>query len=258
MARWHSCNVLHVGDETRQVWQFDASKDDFILDREQTIPAGAALPDHLIGKNWRSLWQRKLNIAWLPSERVFLRVMHLPVSDFAETLAIVDLQLEKISPLPVTQIVWSVHVLPQVADKLQTVVVVIVARNLVEEFLGQLEGQGYLADRLELPLLDQLLATPITGDGAWIYLGGAGDKTNGLVAWWYGGVLRNLGLVHLPAGERRGEVLKEQLSQMTWAGELEGWLTSPPRWFLVVDDATAADWQPILSQWPGRNEFDTS
>ena len=28
----------------------------------------------------------------------------------------------------------------------------IVSRNEVEEFLGQLEGQGYLADRLELPL----------------------------------------------------------------------------------------------------------
>ena len=249
MARWHSCNVLHVGEESRHVWQFDASRDEFILDREQAIPAGAALPDHLIGKNWRSLWQRKLNIAWLPPEKVFLRVMHLPVSDFTETLAIVELQLEKISPLPVTQIVWSIHILPQVADKLQTVVVVIVARSRVEEFLGQLEGQGYLADRLELPLLDQLLATPITGDGAWIYFSGAGEKTTGLVAWWYGGVLRNIGLIHLPAGEGRGDVLKEQLAQMTWAGELEGWLTSPPRWYLVVDGAIAADWQPIISQW---------
>ena len=45
----------------------------------------------------------------------------------------------------------------------------IVARNVVEEFLGQLEGHGYLADRLELSLLDQLQATPIVEDGAWIY-----------------------------------------------------------------------------------------
>jgi hypothetical protein len=249
MARWHSCNVLQVGEESRHVWQFDASKDEFTLDREQIIPAGAALPDNLIGKSWRSLWQRKLNIAWLPPEKVFLRVLHLPASDFAETLAIVELQLERISPLPVTQIVWNFHVLPQLADKLQTVVVSIVARDLVEEFLGQLEGQGYLADRLELPLLDQLLATPITGDGAWIYFTGAKEATAGLAAWWYGGVLRNIGLLHLPAGERRGDVLIEQLSQMTWAGELEGWLTSPPSWFLVADDATAAGWQSIFRQW---------
>ena len=134
MARWHSCNVLQVGDESRRVWQFDASKNEFVLDREENVPVDAALPDHLFGKNWRSIWQRRLNIAWLPAERVFLRVMHLPVSEFAETLAIVELQLEKISPLPVAQIVWSIHVLPQLADKLQTVVVVIVARSLVEDF----------------------------------------------------------------------------------------------------------------------------
>jgi len=138
--------------------------------------------------------------------------------------------------------------LPPVPDQLQTVVAVIVARSLVEDFLGQLEGQGYLADRLELPLLDQLLATPITDDGAWIYPGGTAEKTSGLVAWWYGGTLRNLGLIHLPAGERRSAVLNEQLAQMTWAAELEGWLTSSPRWHLVADDATAAAWQPIFNQ----------
>src|SRR6185503_8606981 len=110
MARWQSCNVLEVGNESRRIWQFVASKDTFARDHEETIPAGAALPDNLIGKNWRSLWQRGLNIAWLPPDKVFLRVAHLPASDFAETLAIVELQLEKISPLPVTQIVWSVHV----------------------------------------------------------------------------------------------------------------------------------------------------
>ncbi len=249
MARWHSCNVLQAGDESRRVWQFVASKDTFTLDHEETIPATAALPDKLIGKSWRSLWQRGLNIAWLPPEKVFLRVAHLPVSDFAEMLAIVELQLEKISPLPVTQIVWSVHALPPGEDKLQTVVITIVARSLVEEFLGKLEGQGYLADRLEMPLLDQLLATPISGDGAWIYFSGSGEKTIGLVAWWYGGVLRNLGLIHLPAGEKRADFLKTQLAQMTWAGELEGWLTSPPRWHLVGDDAAAAEWQPVFNEW---------
>ena len=66
---------------------------------------------------------------------------------------------------------------------------------LVEEFLGQLEGQGYLADRLELPALDQLQATPITDDGAWIYPEASGGQNMALVAWWYGGVLQNLDLI---------------------------------------------------------------
>ena len=184
----HSCNVLQVGAQGRHLWQFDARGRGFVLNREQTSVAGEPLPARLIAKDWRSLWQRKLNIAWLAPEQVFLRVAQFPASDFDETLSMVELQLEKLSPMPVTQIVWTIHLLPHTEGSLQTVIVMIVARNTVEEFLGQLEGQGYLADRLELPLLDQLQATAITRNGAWIYPEAPGGRNAALVAWWYGGV----------------------------------------------------------------------
>ena len=241
----HSCNVLQVGAQARHLWQFDARGRGYVLNREQTTFAGEPLPAGLVAKDWRSLWQRKLNVAWLPSEHVFLRVAQFPQSDFDETLAMVELQLEKLSPMPVTQIVWSIHVLPHAEGNLQTVIVMIVARNTVEEFLGQLEGQGYQADRLELPLLDQLQATTITRSGAWIYPEAPGGRNAALVAWWYGGVLQNLDLITLPPANRP-ESLKEQLLQMAWAGEMEGWLTAPPLWHLVADATTAAEWEPAL------------
>ena len=34
--------------------------------------------------------------------------------------------------------------------------------------------------------------------------------------------------------------------QMAWAGEMEGWLTSPPDWHLVADAMLAAQWEPVL------------
>ena len=241
----HCCNVLQVGSQARQVWHFDARGRGFVLNREQTSFAGEALPTKLVAKDWQTLWRRKLNIAWLPPERVFLRVAQFPTSDFDETLAMVELQLEKLSPMPVTQIVWTIQVLPHAEGNLQTVIVMIVARNDIEQFLGQLEGQGYLADRLDLPLLDQLQATIVTQDGAWIYPEAPGGRNAALVAWWYGGVLQNLDLVTLPAANRP-ESLKEQLLQMAWAGELEGWLTAPPAWHLVADAAVAAEWEPAL------------
>ena len=147
--------------------------------------------------------------------------------------------------MPVAQIVWSICILPHAEGNLQTVVVMIVSRNEVEEFLGQLEGQGFLADRLELPLLDQLQATTITQSGAWIYPEAPGGRNAALVAWWYGGVLQNIDLITLPPANRP-ESLKEQLLQMAWAGELEGWLTAPPTWHLVADAPTAAEWEPAL------------
>jgi hypothetical protein len=241
----HSCNVLQVGAQARHLWQFDARGRGYVLGREQTSFAGEPLPAGLIAKDWRSLWQRKLNVAWLPPDQVFLRVAQFPASDFDETLSMVELQLEKLSPMPVTQIVWTIHLLPHTEGNLQTVIVMIASRNMVEEFLGQLEGQGYLADRLEMPLLDQLQATSITGNGAWIYPEPPGGRNSALVAWWYGGVLQNLDLITLPPANRP-ESLKEQLLQMAWAGEMEGWLTAPPVWHLVADAATAAEWEPAL------------
>ena len=244
-AAVHSCNVMQVNPQSRQIWQFDARGRGFVLKSEQTSVPGEVLPARLVAKDWHSLFQRKLNVAWLPPERVFLRVAQFPASDFDETLSMVELQLEKLSPIPVAQIVWSLHILPHAEGNLQTVIVMIVARNEVEEFLGQLEGQGYLADRLELPLLDQLHATTINESGAWIYPETASSRNAALVAWWYGGVLQTLDLVTLPAADR-AESVKEQLLQMAWAGEMEGWLTSPPTWHLVADPTTAADWHAAL------------
>ena len=280
MARWQFCNILDVGDGARRLWQFDAKGDGFALNREYQAAPGESLPFNVVAKSWRSLWQPKLNVAWLPPESVFFRVIELPKSNFGETLAMAELQLEKLSPMPVTQIVWTIHVLsrpgnspqrskavtgakeddPIAADDLQTVVVVIAARHTVEEFLGKLEGQGYLADRLEAPMLDQLEAMLAMEDGlsrrsgmetetatdAWIYPSVFHGQNAALVAWWQGGALRSLSVVVLPPGGDPAKDLKEQLTQLTWAGELEGWLTAPPFWHLVAEGDIAAAWENTL------------
>jgi hypothetical protein len=242
-----------LGVTTRRLWSFAASRGGFNLSQESSIPVPQPLPAAVVGRHWKTLFQPKLNIAWLPMEQVFLRVIQLPLGEPEETFAMVELQLEKLSPLPVTQMVWTIQILPQRLDNLQTVIVIMMARDLVEKFLGDLEGQGFLADRLELPILDQLLATTITTDGAYIYPDGDTSRFTALVAWWYGGVLRSLGLVHVAANDTREDVLKEQLTQMAWAGELEGWLYGSPRWHLVADEATASLWQPLFHPWLGQS-----
>jgi len=233
---WHFCNVLDASADPRRVWQFDARTEAFNLKSELTARNGDPLPANVVAKSWGALLKKKLNVAWLPAENVFLRVAQFPASTPEETRAMVELQLEKLSPLPVAQVLWTMHVLPRTnppgeADSLQTIVVIIVARSIVEDFLGKLEGQGYMADRLELPMLDQLQSTPIAGDGAWVYPESDGPTKHALVAWWYGGVLHNLALLTMEGGDVAS--LKDQLVQMTWAGELEGWLTSAPSWHFV-------------------------
>ena len=249
MARLHSCNVLRSTGTNRQLWQFQA-QGNFPLVREQQVGAGEALADSLAQKSWGQLWQARLNVALLPPEHVFFRVVNLPPSNFTETLAMVELQLEKLSPIPVGQIVWSLYVLPPApnapATDLQTLIVVFAERKIVEEFLGELEGAGYLADRIELEALDQISAVKIDANGAWIYPGLGGGPDTALVAWWYDGKLQSLNALSLAGASDRAEAAKEQISQMAWAGELEGWLTALPVWTLVGNDETVAQWETQL------------
>jgi hypothetical protein len=255
MARLNSCNLLHVAPDAKRLWTFDAKGGGFVLAREQRVAHAENLPAKGVAKSWSSLWSPKLNVAWLPPENVFLRVVELPAANAEETFSMVELQLEKLSPIPVTQIVWTLHILGThqsvakadgTTESLQTVVVVIAPRAAVEDFLCRLEKENFLADRLEVPLLDQLEAVSPEGDSAWIFPLTIGGQNAALVAWWFGGVLRSLNFVTLPpAGDRAAE-LKTQLSLLAMAGEVEGWLTASPKWHLVADPVNAAEWENLL------------
>lgn len=248
----HSCNLLEVGREFQQLWQFNTRNAQVALIAHRKLALQEPLPIKLVGKDWSTLFQRKLNIASLPAEQVFLRTIQLPAADSQELRSMVELQLEKLSPLPVAQVVWSMELLSNPGQALQTIIVVIAARDAVEAFLGKLETSGYLADRLEVPCLHQLLATEITSDGVWVYPTVASSQDLCMLAWWYGGVLQQLQLIHLPPGENRTALVVEQLTKTAWAGEVEGWLTSAARCHLVAEAATAPLWQPALGQWAGE------
>lgn len=255
MARWNSCNLLHVAPDAKRVWQFDAKAGGYVLAREQRVPHTEALPAKLVAKSWSNLWQPKLNVAWLPPENVFLRVIELPAANAEETFSMVELQLEKISPIPITQVVWTMHVLGThqsaaktdgTAESLQTVVVTLITRSAVEEFLERLEKEGFRADRLEVPMLDQLEAVATTENGVWLFPFSMNGQNAALVAWRDGGTLRSLSFVTLPVAGDSAAELKQQLSLLAMAGEVEGWLGSEPKWHLVADPVNATEWENIL------------
>ena len=252
---WSTCNILHLAPDAKRLWQFDAKGKGFALAREQRVPHADALPASWVAKSWTSLWQPKLNVAWLPAESVFLRVVELPAANAEETFSMVELQLEKLSPMPVTQIVWTMHVLgthqsPPKADgtveSLQSVIVVFASRTAVEEFLGRLERDGFQSDRIEAPMLDQLESVVPREDSVWIFPLTVAGQNAALVGWWFGGAWRTLSFASLPpAGDRAAE-LKTQLSLLAMAGEVEGWLTEQPRWRLVADPVNAKEWEQLL------------
>jgi hypothetical protein len=250
MARWQTCNVLREAGN-RQLWQFGASGEDYKLERDLTCLPSERFSASAIGKGWSTLWSSKLNIALLPPDQVFLRVLQLPLTDWTETLSMVEFQLEKLSPLPVAQIVWSVEKVPGATPQEQTLVVMVAERSQVEAFIGKLEGQGYQADRLETPVLDRLIASGVKTDGVWLYPVKEEALDLWLAAWWFDGLLRHIGFIQVPTEGDPTPLLREQLLETLWAGELEGWLTSPPRWNLVAEGRSADLWAPVIREISG-------
>ncbi|MDB6037513.1 MAG: hypothetical protein JWM99_1354 [Verrucomicrobiales bacterium] len=250
--RLHSCNILDAGTTARRLWHFHADGRSVRLDREISAPAGEMLPPRFVARDWHALWQQKLNVAWLPPEKVYFRVLQLPKVDDAELLSMVEFQLEKVSPLPVPQIVWSLQALPISTENSQTVIVIIVARDAIEEFLGTLEASGYQPDILEVPELNQVLAAGVPADGVYIYPGTGEHHRSALVAWWFGGVLQHLQLLQLPESEA-AQLMEAELMNTAWAGEMEGWLNLPVAWHLIADEAAGALWGAALEPWTGAH-----
>jgi hypothetical protein len=268
----HSCNILQFGASTRQLWQFSLSGGRAELVAESNASILEQLPRVLVAKTWRSLWHRKVNVAWLPADQVYLRVVRLPSCAPAELQSMVEMQLEKISPMPTNQVVWSLDVVPSyptaqqpegaaksddpdsaadTAAAMQTVVVVVAATQAVDPFLGQLENQGYMADRLEFPALHHLLTQEVKSDSVWIYPGIQENKNSALVAWWTSGILQHLSFLHLPADERWTQLFTEQMNQTAWAGQMESWLKKAPECHLVAESTVAAVWEPVIAEWAG-------
>lgn len=246
-ARIHACNVLaDLGERTR-LWSFVGS---------EARPAGVLelaidqpIPTKVAGKSWGQLARPRLNIAWVTGLPVFLQLVHLPTDDPTEVPAMLELQLEKLSPLPVGQVVWSHEVLPQKSVHGLGVLVLLTERDGLAEQLGLLEKRGFIADRVESPLLRLVAETPLSEDGAYLWVYPLGTRRLCLVGWVADGSLRVLNVVNLSDDERWRRQLTDELDRLAWVGELEGWFEGGvPRVHLLADAPTLAAWRDPLAE----------
>lgn len=250
--RWKTCTVFEVAPDARRLWQFGAAKDRVNRGLAQTFPIDKQPPAGLVRKDWRSLVSPRLNIALLPPHQVFLRAIELPPCDPSELAGMVEFQLEHVSPAPVNQVVWTAEAIPHPDGKMQTAIVAIAERGAVEQFLGKLESDGFVADRLEIPMLRELRAEPQGPDGLWLFVHSEVDRRVCLAAWWSGGILRELSLSLLPSGPEAAETFIRQLTHTAWAGELAGWLSGTPAVSLVADPDAIALLEGPLTAWSAK------
>jgi hypothetical protein len=248
-TRWFGCTVLQPPAPDRHCWQFAFRSQQAILHHE--TPADQT-PGTARTRGWRQLLQPHLNLAWLPADRVYLRVLRLPAGSPEELPAMLELQLEKVSPLPVAQVAWSFQVVPQTSSDLQTVVLVIAPIAALESYLQELEQAGHTVDQLDVPLLHQAISPPPTPDCTLLHLETHADQALCLAAWWQNGQLESLNLLHAPLTADGPARLVQQLTRLLWAGEMEGWLQNPTPWRLIapasLDPAGESALRPLAGE----------
>ena len=253
-TKWSSCNLLEPATEGSRLCQFSVSSKKVKLSGDLRVADLIELPAKAVGKDWRDLLSRKLNIATLPPEKVFLRVVELPECEPDELLPMVEFQIEDLSPLPMAQAVWSAEAVPGSTgtEGNQTVLVMIAERGVVEDRLDELEAVNYLADRVEVPLLRELVPGEPREDGAHIQLVQGADSVLALVSWWFAGRLRDVNSFNLPDTAASRDELVEKINSVALAGEVAGWRPDEPACHLAKRGDVAADWNTALAKCFGR------
>ena len=253
-TKWSSCNLLESATEGSRLCQFSVSSKKVKLSGDVRVADLIELPAKAVGKDWSDLLRRKLNIATLPPEKVFLRVVELPECEPDELLPMVEFQIEDLSPLPMAQAVWSAEAVPGSTgtEGNQTVLVMIAERGVVGDRLDELEAVNYLADRVEVPLLRELVPSEPREDGAHIQLVQGADSVLALVSWWFDGRLRDVNSFNLPDTAASRDELVEKINSVALAGEVAGWMPDEPACHLAKRGDVAADWNTALAKCFGR------
>lgn len=249
--RFHSSNVVLDAAGESRLWSFQGP--DLRPAGSTAQPADWPLPPKLVRKGWAELARPRLNIAWLGEQPVFLQLVHLPTDDPAEVPAMLELQLEKLSPLPVGQVVWTYEILPQRPAAGLPVLLLLAERAVLENALAALEKRGFRADRVETPILPLITGTAFAQDGAYIFVHRSGSRQTCLIGWVAEGALRALNVVNLSEDTRWSRQFLDELNRLSWVGEIEGWVAGgPPSLHLVADEPTLADWRAPLEEALGR------
>ena len=247
----HACNIVDLTPDRTDVWSFSFRGRKPIVGTSKSVAPGGKLPGPVLSRGWQHLLSPSVNIGLLPGGDVYLRVVHLPTDDEAEVASMLEWQIEKISPLPMTQCAWSYEIIPDSDKNSITVVVLIAERKSIEQLLGRFEDQGFLADRLVLPQLSRLRAMKISGDGTWLLPETRPDGNFCLVAWHYGGALRHLAVLVLTKDEDWVETISREMVQQAWSAEIEGWLQVEPE-FHIVSTGTDFDRWSMVAERLGR------
>lgn len=228
---FQACHIVTRLSQGLSLQSFQARGKAF--QRVKEIQAGEqdAFPRVRYDKTWRDTFTSKLSIALLPGAEVFFRVLNLPTTEISEIAGMVELQIERISPLPPNQIFWTWEVLPSnpISSRSGTTVLVsLVEQKYLHQFSNDLESRHFYADRIAPDNLTALIRIPVQPELVRIYASQRGNRHEALVQWWVDGQLHHISQLLESSLERLISLVDQEIRQTFWAGQMDGWVDQLP------------------------------
>ena len=253
--KWNDCNVVQVFPDLKRLWHFNVTDKQVAQKAKLNHTEEKPIPPKQVEQTWRQFLQKRLNITWLPAEHVFLRIVHLPKGeDLDETRQMLEFQLEKLSPVPVNQIVWSFEILPCPDPAQQTVLLALAERSSIEALLSDLEESGYQTDKIESPLLHPLSTISLDADCVRVHIQERDDDSfDCLISWHIAGWIQHVGLSKLPNTDQGAKLLVDCLNNTAWTGELEGWLAEVPEVRFIGGESVPLSWFEAAKAWTSKH-----
>ena len=224
-TNYRDCNLLAIQASRLNLRRFYRGSKGLTqaqhLDEEQ----GFALPAKHVDKSWKQVFKPRLNVAWTPKDLVYLKVTHLPTDNSDEVGDMLELQIEQLSPIPVSQLVWTYEIYPSDVENQITVCLFMAETRRLDDLLDEMESHGFQPDTTLPPQLAQIWAIEPTEETC-VYI--CPEQTEEGVscfsAWFSGKTLQFLQNFSSGPEEPWNERFLKRFQECAWAGEMEGWL----------------------------------
>ena len=100
LQKWNDCNLIQFRESEARLWHFAVSEKQVTQKSQLTHSESTPLPQAQVEQAWRQFFKKRLNLSWIPSEHLYLRVIDMPAcEDREETRQMLEFQLEKILSL---------------------------------------------------------------------------------------------------------------------------------------------------------------
>lgn len=248
---YSTCHIVTKSGDQTFLDSFATKGKAFSLVKGFEAGADDAFPKVKFDKTWRDSFSPQLNVGLLPSSSVFFRVIELPTVELGEIDEMLELQMERLSPLPPSQVFWSYEIIQNVpgADEDQatttTVLVIIAEQKEVYRFVSDLESRNFYADRVSIDNLGNFLHPPDRSDLLRLISTNRGDYFQILVQWWIGGKLQNVSQVVTTSHDKLVIQVEQEVRQTFWSGQMEGWVDEMPPVEIQCQTEDQAKWSQV-------------